>query len=115
VLADVARLASLTLHSRTQLAAENLFLGKQLALYLERQVKPRRADDATRITLAALSRLVNWRELLVVPQAGHPDPLASKGLSVVLAVEIEGTRPVTNPCQPAAVDCRDGHGQSNVG
>jgi hypothetical protein len=30
-----------------------------LALYLERQVKPRRADDATRITLVALSQLID--------------------------------------------------------
>jgi hypothetical protein len=53
VFADVARLGFLTLQSRTQLAAENLFLRKQLALYLERQVKPRRADDATRVALVA--------------------------------------------------------------
>src|SRR2546422_5405638 len=33
------------------------FLRKQLALYVERQAKPRRADDATRITLVVLS----WR------------------------------------------------------
>ena len=32
---------------------ENLFLRKQLAFYLERRVKPRRADGATRITLVA--------------------------------------------------------------
>ncbi len=56
----------LTLQSRTQLAAENVFLRKQLALYIERQVKPRRADDATRVTLVALSRLVDWRRLLVI-------------------------------------------------
>ena len=72
VLADVARFGFLTLHSRAQLAAENLFLRKQLALYLERQVKPRRADDATRITLVALSRLVAWRQLLVIVK---PDTL----------------------------------------
>jgi putative transposase len=72
VLADVARLGFLTLHSRTQLAAENLFLRKQLALYRERQVKPRRADDATRITLVALSRLVDWRQLLLIVK---PDTL----------------------------------------
>src|SRR5262247_2301859 len=66
VLADVARLGFLTLPSRAQLAAENLFLRKQLALYLERRVKPRRADDATLITLVALSRLVDWRQLLVI-------------------------------------------------
>jgi hypothetical protein len=37
-----------------------------LALYLERQVKPRRADDATRVALVALSWLVDWRRLLTV-------------------------------------------------
>jgi putative transposase len=51
-----------------KLAAENLFLRKQLALYLERQVKPRRADDATRITIVALSRFVEWQHLLTVVQ-----------------------------------------------
>src|SRR5262249_45708289 len=48
------------------LAAENLVLRKQLALYVERQAKPRRADDATRITLVALSRCLEWRQLLTV-------------------------------------------------
>jgi hypothetical protein len=72
VFADVGRLASLVLQSHATLAAENLFLRKQLALYLERQVKPRRAEDATRITLVALSRLVEWRRLLVIVK---PDTL----------------------------------------
>ncbi len=39
---------------------------KQLALYLERHVKPRRADDATRIALVALSWLIDWRHITVV-------------------------------------------------
>ena len=60
------------LRSRAHLAAENLFLRKQLALYLERQVKPHRADDATRIALVALSRCVDWRQLLVIVK---PDTL----------------------------------------
>src|SRR5262252_9124682 len=72
VVSDGARLGFLTLHSRAQLAAENLFLRMQLALYLERQVKPRRADDVTRITLVALSRLVDWRQLLAIVK---PDAL----------------------------------------
>jgi hypothetical protein len=69
VAADVLRFASSMLRmlrSHAQLAAENLFLRKQLALYLERQVKPRRADDATRLTLIALSRLIDWRQLLTL-------------------------------------------------
>jgi hypothetical protein len=39
----LASLMSLAMRSRAQLAAENLFLRKQLALYMERRVKPRRA------------------------------------------------------------------------
>ncbi len=46
--------------------AENLFLRRQLALYQERGVKPRRVDAATRVSLALLSRLFNWRDALVV-------------------------------------------------
>src|SRR5713226_7935903 len=69
---DLASLMSSALRSRAQLAAENLFLKKQLALYLERQVKPRRADDATRIELVALSWLIDWRHLLTVVK---PDTL----------------------------------------
>src|SRR5262249_34026179 len=63
---DVARLVSGMVRSHAQLAAENLFLRKQLALYLERQVKPRRADDATRIALVALSWLIEWRRVLMI-------------------------------------------------
>jgi hypothetical protein len=60
------------LRSHAQLAAENLFLRKQLALYMERQVKPRRPDNATRIALVALSQVTDWRNLLRVVK---PDTL----------------------------------------
>src|SRR5687767_11358448 len=66
MVSDILRLISLAIRSHAQLAAENLFLRKQLALYVERQVKPRRADDATRIVLVALSSLVEWRRLLTI-------------------------------------------------
>ena len=72
VAGDVLRLVSSMLRPHVQLAAENLFLRKQLALYVERQVKPRRADDATRIALVALSRLIDWRRVLTVVK---PDTL----------------------------------------
>jgi hypothetical protein len=63
---DLASLARSVMRSRAQLAAENLFLRKQLALCQERHAKPRRADDATRIVLAGLSRFLEWRQLLVI-------------------------------------------------
>ena len=52
--------------SKAALKAENIFLRKQLALYLEREVKPRRACDATRLSLVLLSRLFPWRDALVI-------------------------------------------------
>ena len=58
--------------SRAQLAAENLFLRKQLACYIERQVRLRRTDDASRIALVLLSQFVEWRELLTIVR---PDTL----------------------------------------
>src|SRR5262252_9101240 len=48
--------------------AESLFLRKQLGLFLERQVKPRRATDSVRFTLGQLSRWFDWREALIVVQ-----------------------------------------------
>jgi hypothetical protein len=66
------RLLRLMVRSRAQLAAENLFLRKQLACYVERQVRPRRADDASRIALVLLSQFVKWRELLTIVR---PDTL----------------------------------------
>src|ERR1700731_2479249 len=50
------------------MAPENLFLRRQLALYQEPKVDPRRIDPATRITLALLSRFFNWRDSLIVVQ-----------------------------------------------
>ncbi len=72
LLFDVVALAGFAVTSRSQLAAENLFLRKQLALYQERHVKPRRPDPATRVVLVLLSRLLDWRALLTVVQ---PDTL----------------------------------------
>ena len=57
--------AVLAAHSRTALAVENLFLRKQLALFQERKVRPRRADGGTRGTMAALSRMFQRRDALV--------------------------------------------------
>src|SRR5438477_6190610 len=65
---DLVSLVPSVMRSRAQLAAENLFLRKQLALFQERRAKPRRADDATRIVLAGLSRFLAWRQLLVMVQ-----------------------------------------------
>ena len=66
LLQDAVRFLLLGTRSRAAPKAENLFLRKQLVLYLERKAKPRRADNATRLTLALLSTLFAWREALVI-------------------------------------------------
>ena len=65
VVVDLVRLAFLPARSHRSLAAENLFLRKQLALFQERKVKPRRADDATRWLMATLSQMIQWQDALV--------------------------------------------------
>jgi len=66
LLADVVAMAVLAIRSRWSLEAENLVLRRQLALFQERGVKPRRIDTATRVSLALLSRLCDWRPCLMV-------------------------------------------------
>jgi putative transposase len=63
---DAIRLILLGTRSSAALRAENLLLRKQLALYLESETKPKRANDATRLTLALLSKLFSWKEALVI-------------------------------------------------
>jgi putative transposase len=61
---DGGRYVILRLRSPNALAAENLFLRQQLALYQERHVKPRRVTHATRLTLVWLARRFHWRQAL---------------------------------------------------
>jgi putative transposase len=65
-IADLIGLALLALRPRRSVEAENLVPRRQLALYKERGVKPRRIDVATRVSLAWLSRLCDWRSCLIV-------------------------------------------------
>ena len=65
---DAFRWVLLLFWSAEALRAENLFLRRQLALYIERGVQPHRIDAATRISLALLARLFDWRGALVVVQ-----------------------------------------------
>ena len=73
VVFDLVRLAILAAHSRSALVAENMFLRKQLALFQERKVKPRRADDCTRWMMATLSQMFSWRDALMKGGRGESD------------------------------------------
>ena len=66
VLMDLLTLFCLAHRSSSALAAENLFLRKQLSLYVERKKKPRRATDRIRFTLVQLSKQFQWRDALTI-------------------------------------------------
>src|SRR5262245_13208014 len=68
LLADIIRFLRLCLRPAPVLAAENLFLRKQLAQYQERHVKPRRATHGTRLALVWLARWFDWRQALAIVQ-----------------------------------------------
>jgi len=68
VIADFAIYLLLCAKPSRNLTAENLFLRKQLALYKERQIKPRSTYPATRFTMAFLSQRFRWRDALVIVQ-----------------------------------------------
>src|SRR5262245_47033601 len=65
---DAGRFLLLCLCPSPALAAENLFLRKQLALYQERRTTPRRATNATRLTLMWLGYWFDWRQVLAIVQ-----------------------------------------------
>ncbi len=65
---DALRFLGLCVCPSPRLAAENLFLRKQLALYQERNVRPRRTTDVTRIAMIWLGHWFDWRQALAVVQ-----------------------------------------------
>jgi hypothetical protein len=65
IASDVLRLGVLFLRSSSAIRAENLVLRKQLVSYIERGIKPRRVDHATRISPALFTRLFDWRDAVV--------------------------------------------------
>jgi putative transposase len=66
LLQESLRFGRSLLRPRAALAAENLFLRKQLAFYQERTVKPRRLNDSARLSLLFWSRWFDWQNALVV-------------------------------------------------
>ena len=68
LMTDIIHFFQLCVRSRTALAAENLFLRKQLALYQERHVTPQRASSPTCVVLVWLAGWFEWRQVLTVVQ-----------------------------------------------
>ncbi len=70
LLLDGLQFLSVAARSRTAVAAEVLFLRKQLAYYRDHQIRPRRLSDAARLSLVLWSQLFDWKEALTVVTPG---------------------------------------------
>jgi transposase InsO family protein len=65
LLSEALRFLPLMVRSHPSLAAEILFLRKQLAFYQERKTKPRRFDDAARLSMLLFSKFFDWKKALI--------------------------------------------------
>ena len=115
VASDVLRLVVSFLRSSSAIRAENLVLRRQLARYIERGIRPRRVDHATRVSLALFSRLfgtMRWS----MGQCAAVDhrSLAPTWLADLLALEVQGGA-ATNSARTAQPDSQDGHRESVMG
>ena len=86
----------LTCRSTQSIKAGNLFLRRQLALYVERGIKPRRIDPVTRISLAITLKILQWRDALVVRVFPIRRPRVAITKSPVRAIAPQGI--ICSPC-----------------
>ncbi len=62
---DALQWLMLLARSDESVRAGNLVLRRQLAMFIERGVQPRRGDATTRVSLAVLTRLFDWCSAVV--------------------------------------------------
>ena len=63
---DLYHLVASLFVRQAALRAENAFLRKQLAMFVERGMRPRRASRSERLWLVLLGKLFDWRGALIV-------------------------------------------------
>jgi hypothetical protein len=112
---DLLHFVALGCSSHKRLVAENLFLRKQLAFYVERKAKPRRLNDATRIALTLLARVIVLATAARRGATRDAHAVAPAGISAVLAVEVAAPWPSPDSRVPPESDRRHGLRQSDLG
>jgi hypothetical protein len=93
LLRDGLQFLNVVARSRTAVAAEVLFLRKQLAYYRDHQIRPRRLSDAARLSLVLWSRLFDWKEALMVVTPGTLVGWHRKGFKRYWRWKSRGGRP----------------------
>ena len=85
---DALRWVVLLFRSTESVHAENLFLRRQLALYIERGVQPRPGRRGDSSQPGATGKALRLARRTGGRAAGNDDPLASRRLEIVLANEV---------------------------
>ena len=114
VASDVLRLVVSFLRSSSAIRAENLVLRRQLARYIERGIRPRRVDHATRVSIALFSRLFDWRNAVVNVRPSTIVRWHRLGWRIFWRSKCRAGRP-TNSARTAQPDSQDGHRESVMG
>jgi hypothetical protein len=114
LLADVLWFVIVALRPTRDVAAENLFLRRQLAMYVERGARPRRPDVATRVSLALLSKLFDWRASLLVVRPETLIRWHRAGFSAAVAHEV-APWPTRNLGRTTSSDPTHGRRESALG
>ena len=115
LISDWVNFCAAGLRSRTALAAENLFLRKQLALFQEREKKTAPTTAADRFVLSRLAPLLRLAQRFDHRHASHFDRLASSCVPPILALEIETSRAATNIGTGDALNSSNGSRKSDLG
>src|ERR1035437_9195520 len=114
LLRDGLQFLNVLVRSRTAVAAEVVFLRKQLAYYQDHQIRPRRLTDAARLSLVLWSQLFEWKEALIVVTPRTFVCWHRKAFQTVLALEVAGrTASASQGHTPAHRP--DGKGEHNLG
>src|SRR6266404_7218493 len=117
LLTDLVSLAIFSFRSRLSVEAENLLLRRQLGLYRERGVKPRRVDAVARASLAFISRPPPTLRLALCSgncAARDDDSVAPRRMATSVALEITaGT--TTHSARTAQTHSAHGDRESDLG
>ena len=113
VFVDGLTFLRLTFRSPSALAAENLFLRKQLVYMLSG--KRNRGGQFSSFCTRPPRQIFRLARCPHCRQARYIDPMASKGIPPVLEVEVSGEWPASSSGRRPEVDCRNGNEQSDLG
>jgi len=103
------------LRSRAAVISENLFLRRQLALYLERKTWPTPPKPHHEIRLGGPEPILPLGESSGIREAEYLDPLAPSGIPSLLALEVAPYRASAPTQEPPCTHRDDGPRESELG